>query len=243
MSRPRLLVAAAAAALLAGCTYCDGQEELARARTGDLAAVQLIGEVGDPRVPSSASLTDVRIDEAIAAIASFLQADDALLRVQAVESVRRLATRARDVYRNKFPDLLDPSLSDPEVEVRWRAAWAMGRIERTSPALRAALADPHPLVAERVAWALGEVRDEEAIDGLIGALEREPRVAGQAARALGRITGLRHGPEPDAWRAWGRQWRARRQMGEQDGQGQDEGASPPVQEPPTTPPEGSGDGD
>lgn len=245
MSRP-LLLATTAAALLAGCTYCDGQEELARARTGELEAVQLIGEVGDPRVPSSASLSDVRIDEAIAAIASFLQADDPLLRVQALESVRRLATRARDVYRNKFPDLLDPSLSDPEVEVRWRAAWAMGRIERTSPALRAALADPHPLVAERAAWALGEVRDEEAIDGLLDALEREPRVATQAARALGRITGLRHGAEPDAWRAWGQQWRARGRMAEQEREGQGDprgGAAPPAQEPPEAPPEGSGNGD
>ncbi len=221
----RHLVIAAAAALLAGCSYCDGQEELARARTGDLAAVQLMGELGDPRVPSSASLTDARIDEAIAAISSFLQADDPLLRVQAVESVRLLATRARDLYRNKFPDLLDPSLSDPEVEVRWRAAWALGRIERTSPALRTALADPHPRVAERAAWALGEARDEDAVDGLIGALDREPPVAKQAARALGRITGLRHGSEPDAWRAWGQQWRARRQMAEEEqDRGPDDGA-------------------
>lgn len=218
MSRP--LLAAAAAALLGGCASCDGQEELARARAGDLPAIQIVGEVGDPRVPASASLTDARIDEAIAAVAPFLDADDPLLRVQALESVRRLGTRARDVYRNHFPTLLDRCLADPEVEVRWRAAWALGRVERTSPELRAALTDPHPRVAERVAWALGEVRDEEAIDGLIGALEREEApVARQAARALGRITGLRHGAEPEAWRAWGQQWRARR--------GMDQGQEPP----------------
>ncbi len=225
------------AALAAGCTYCDGQEELARARAGDVAALQLIGEVGDPRVPSSASLTDIRIDEAIAAVSSFLQADDPWLRVQAVECVRRLGTRARDVYRNRFADLLDPSLADPDVEVRWRAAWAMGRVERTSPALRAALSDPHPRVAERAAWALGEVRDEEALDGLIGALEGPPPVARQAARALGRITGLRHGAEPEAWRAWGQQWRARRQIESQ------EGAPPPAQEPGGPGPEAPGTGD
>lgn len=229
-TRPRRL--ALLAALLAGCTYCDGRDELARARTGDLAAVQVIGELGDPRVPSSASLTDARIDEAIAAVASFLHADDPLLRVAAVESVRRLASRARDVYRNKFPTLLDACLADPEVEVRWRAAWALGRAGRTSPELRAALKDPHPRVAERAAWALGEVRDDDAVEGLLEALDREPEVARQAARALGRITGLRHGPEPDAWRAWGQQWRARRAL--------DRGAERP---PPGPGSEGSGSDD
>lgn len=200
--------AAALLAIVAGCTFCDGKAELELARSGDLAGIQAIGDVGDPRIPSSASLTDTRIDEAIAAIASFTASPDPVVRLQALESARQLATRARDVYRNRFPNLFDGPLSDPEEEIRWRAAWALGRLERTSAPLRAASADPSPRVAERSVWALGKARDEEAIEPLLTALDREPAVAAQAARSLGRITGLRHGAELDAWRAWGAQRRA-----------------------------------
>lgn len=200
--------------LVAGCTFCDGKAELELARSGDLVGIQEIGELGDPRIPSSASLTDVRIDEAIAAIASFLDSPDPIVRVQTLESARRLASRARDVYRNRFPTLFDGSLSDPLEEVRWRAAWALGRLERTSEALRGATADPSPRVAERAVWALGQARDEEAIEPLLVALDREPAVATQATRSLGRITGLRHGAQVEAWRAWGAQRRARREAEE-----------------------------
>lgn len=199
------------AALVAGCTFCDGKAELELARSGDLRGIQEIGDVGDPRIPSSASLTDTRIDEAIAAIASFIASPDPLVRLQTLESARLLATRARDVYRNHFPTLFDGPLADPEEELRWRAAWALGRLERTSEALRIASADPSPRVAERAVWALGQARDEDAIEPLLVALDREPAVAAQAARSLGRITGLRHGAQLDAWRAWGEQRRARRE--------------------------------
>lgn len=224
---------ALALVVLAGCSYCDGREELEAARSGDLDALQAIGELGDPRIPSSASLTDVKIGEALAVVAPFLESTDPLVRLQALEATRHLATRQRDLYRSRFPTLIDQMLADPEVEIRWRAAWALGRLERTCPALRAALADPHPRVAERAAWALGQARDEEALDPLIDALEADPAVARQAARSLGRITGLRHGPEPAAWSGWARQWRARRAI--------DDAQAPPAPPGDEVPPEGEGD--
>jgi HEAT repeat protein len=205
----RTSLALLAAALVAGCGTCDDREELERARQGDVAAIQQTGELGDPRIPASAALVDPRIDEAIAAVASHLDSADPFIRLQALESVRRLAQRARDVYRNRFPTLFDRLLSDPEAEVRWRAAWALGRIERTSPELRGAALDPHPLVAERAVWALGQARDDAAVDVLVTTLDRDDAVAAQAAASLARITGLRH-PDVAGWRAWGRQWRARR---------------------------------
>ncbi|MCO5166678.1 MAG: HEAT repeat domain-containing protein [Planctomycetes bacterium] len=224
-SRP---AAALAALLLAGCSYCDGKAELEAARAGDLDAVQTLGELGDPRIPSSASLTGIKIGEAIEVVAPFLESTDPLVRLQALEAVRHLATRQRDLYRSRFPTLIDTMLADPEVEIRWRAAWALGRLERTCPALREALKDPHPRVAERAAWAVGQARDEDAVDGLIDALEADPAVARQAARALGRITGLRHGPEPAAWAGWGKQWRARRAI--------DDAHTPPAPPEEPTPP-------
>lgn len=205
--RTRLL--ALTATLVAGCTYCDGREELERARQGDVAAIQQAGELGDPRIPASASLVDPRIDEAIAAVASHLDSTDPFIRLQALESVRRLAQRARDVYRNRFPSLFDRLLTDPEAAVRWRAAWALGRLERTSPELRAAAADPDPLVAERAVWALGQARDDEAVDALVAALDREEPIAARACAALARVTGQRH-PDRAAWQEWGRRFRASR---------------------------------
>jgi hypothetical protein len=198
--------------LLAGCTYCDAFGDLERARQGDLAAIQAVGELGDPKIPSSASLVYPRIDEAIAAIASHLDSADPVIRLQTLESVRRLSQRARDVYRNKFPTLFDRLLTDPEAEVRWRAAWALGRLDRTSPALRQAVTDPDPVVADRAAWAVGQARDDEAVEPLLQALEREERVALQAGLALGRITGLKHGSDVAAWQEWGKRWRANKAL-------------------------------
>jgi HEAT repeat protein len=185
---------------LAGCGACDGYAEVERARSGEVEALQVAGELGDPRIPSSSSLVDARIDEAIAAVASSLFVDDPTRRIAAVESVRLLGTRARNVYRSRFPTLLEPLLQDPLPEVRWRAAWALGRLERPSLALRAAMEDPDDRVAERAVWATGEARDEEAVADVARALDR-PALERQAARALRRITGLRL-ETPDQWRAW-----------------------------------------
>lgn len=192
--------AALVALLLAGCGACDGYAEVAAARSGDVEAIQLAGELGDPRIPSSSSLVDARIDEAIAAVASSLFVEDPTRRLAALESVRLLGTRARNVYRSRFPTLLDPLLQDPLPEVRWRAAWALGRLERPSPALRAAMRDPDDRVAERAVWATGEARDEEGLPDVVQALQR-PALERQAVRALRRITGLRLETAED-WRAW-----------------------------------------
>jgi hypothetical protein len=189
-------------ALLTGCvSYCDADAELAAARAGDLAAIHELGELGNPRVPSSWAPVP-RMDQGFDALIPFLDHEDPFVRLTALEGLRTLSQRARDVQRDRYPDLFDTPLADPEPQLRWRAAWALGRLERSRPGLARALGDPEPRVAERAAWALGQARDEAAVEALIGALDRdEELVLASALQALARITDESH-PTPAAWKAW-----------------------------------------
>ena len=87
------------------------------------------------------------------------------------------------------PDLI-ALLSDPEPQLRRRAALALGRIglpEGVAP-LVSSLADPEVEVRQMSAFALGLLGDETATPSLLTALDDpEPVVQGRAAEALGRI--------------------------------------------------------
>lgn len=87
------------------------------------------------------------------------------------------------------PDLL-VLLTDPEPQLRRRAALAIGRIglpEGVVP-LTSSLGDPEVEVRQMAAFALGLLGDQMAASALVEALEDpEPVVQGRAAEALGRI--------------------------------------------------------
>ena len=87
------------------------------------------------------------------------------------------------------PDLL-ALLTDPEPQLRRRAALAIGRIglpEGVAP-LISSLADPEVEVRQMAAFALGLHGDQMATSALVEALgDPEPVVQGRAAEALGRI--------------------------------------------------------
>ena len=81
-------------------------------------------------------------------------------------------------------------LSDPEPQLRRRAALALGRVglpEGVAP-LVSSLADPEVEVRQMSAFALGLLGDKTATPALLVALDDpEPVVQGRAAEALGRI--------------------------------------------------------
>lgn len=189
-------------AALAGCA-CDPYAALEGTRAGDVEAIAELSDLGDPRVPSHSAISNPSIDDAIAAVGSHLDARDRDVRLTALDGVRRLAERARDRYRSRFAGLLDPLLLDPDPEVRWRAAWALGRLDQRVPGLRRAASDPDDRVAERAVWALGTVGDDRAIRDLLGALDRSGPVAQRAMWALERCTATRQ-PDAAAWKAWGK---------------------------------------
>jgi len=81
-------------------------------------------------------------------------------------------------------------LRDPDVEVRWRTAWALWRLK--DPASKASaenvLRDADPRVRMFAARALGEMGDETSADSLAPLLEDSDwRVRNEAAAAIGKI--------------------------------------------------------
>jgi len=96
------------------------------------------------------------------------------------EDERRLETLAFGTWR-----------ADSSVEIRRRAALALGRIGDVGaePMLLAALADSAPAVRREAAFALGLLGDTTAAvtAALAGALADEPTVAREAAAALGKL--------------------------------------------------------
>ena len=94
------------------------------------------------------------------------------------------------------PNLVD-LLTDPEPQLRRRAALAIGRVglsEGVVPLIEA-LNDPQVEVRQMAAFALGLIRDEAATDALVEALaDPAPLVQGRAAEALGRIGSTRAAP-------------------------------------------------
>jgi len=186
---------------LSGCiNYCRFDAVLARARKGDRAAIAEAGELGRPRIPSTAERLP-GILEAFQAVAPNLSSTSAETRLVAVEALRHLSERAKDIYRNDFPTVFESSLTDPSAEIRWRACWAKGRLAETSAGLRAAASDPEDLVAEAACEALGASHDAGALSALARALDRAAPVSSAATFALVRITG-RELPDADAWRSY-----------------------------------------
>jgi HEAT repeat protein len=187
--------------VLPGCiSYCRFEPTLHAAARGDRAAIAEAGDLGRPRVPSTAEhLPPVR--EAFEAIAPGLSSTNAEMRLVALEALRHLAERAPDVYRNYFPGTFESPLSDPSPEVRWRAAWTHARLLESSDALRRAALDPDDLVAEAACLALGAAHDDEAFTVLLAALARPGPVERAARSALTRITG-QNLPDAAAWKAY-----------------------------------------
>jgi hypothetical protein len=202
MSDPRklALLAAPLALGLAGCiSYCECDPLLKAAAKGDPAAINEMGELGRPRVPSSGKPL-AHIEQAFDAIAPNLSATAPYVRTLSVDSLRHLTERAPDIFRNRYPTIFDGPLEDPEPSVRYRAAWALGRIGETRPALRRAAHDPDSGVASMACWALGRARDEGAYLDLAAALDREGEVRVAAIAALSRMTSQRFGDDAAAWK-------------------------------------------
>lgn len=185
---------------LAGCiSYCRADPLLARAAKGDRAAIDEAGELGRPRVPSTAEALP-SIQKAFEAVAPALSSTNLELRVSALEALRHLSERAPDVYRNHYPGIFELCLKDPSPEVRWRACWALGRIGESSPGLRAAALDAEDEVARAALEALGRALDPEALPALSRGLDREG--TRQAATAtLVRFAG-RELESAEAWKKW-----------------------------------------
>ena len=82
------------------------------------------------------------------------------------------------------------ALSDPDANVRARAARALGqhRVHAAATVLRTALGDEDADVRKRAAWALGRIRDDASVDSLLNLL-RDPvqEVRERAAWALGAL--------------------------------------------------------
>jgi hypothetical protein len=182
-----------------GCAgTCDTKLLFEQAKNGKLRAIHEVGELGNPTIPSARSAVPP-MTTAFAVLAERTTASDGFERVAVVEALRRLGSRSVATYRIGHRDLFDPLLSDSLPEVRWRTAWALGRMELSSDALRAAMRDPDERVAERAVWAVGRARDKKAEVSLLQSLDREGMVQAQAMHALRRITGLKF-DTADAWR-------------------------------------------
>ena len=202
--RRRLILACAlsALALAEGCRSCNGDEVFAAAEAGELRGVHELGEWAAPLVPPPGSYGLRRVDEAFLALQPHLSHENPFHRLVALESLRRLGQRVPGLFATRFPDWIDPLLNDPDPELRWRAAWALGRIGLFRPGLFRAAKDRDLRVAERALWALGAIRSLEVdvIPVLLGGLEREA-LAAPAMAALRARTGLAH-DTPEAWRRW-----------------------------------------
>lgn len=209
-SRLRLLPQIAALACLAsasvlsqGCRNCNGDEVFAEAEAGSLKAVHELGEWAAPLVPPPGSYGLRKVDEAFLALQPHLSHENPFHRLVALESLRRLGTRTPGLLATRFADWVDPFLNDPDPELRWRAAWTLGRVGLFRPGLFQAAKDSDFRVAERAIWALGAIRSLEVdvVPALLEALEREP-LAPRAMASLRARTGLAH-DTPEAWRRWG----------------------------------------
>jgi hypothetical protein len=201
MRSDRLVMLGLIVAALPGCiSYCDCAPWLERAPRGDPAAINELAELGRPRIPTSA-IPLAQIEDAFVAIRPNLSSTDPYLRVLSVDALRRLTERAPDIFRNRHVDVFDGALQDSLADVRYRAAWALGRVEVARPPLRALARDPAPHVAAMACWALGRARDDGALVDLAAALDRGGLVRTAALAALERTTG-RSQMSDDAWKAF-----------------------------------------
>lgn len=200
----RALLAGLCALALAGCQTCDGSATFAAAEQGELRSIHEVGELGDPAIPPPNSYGLKRIGEGYALLAPHLQSDDPFVRLHTFEALRRLIQRSKSLFRDSHRELLDPLLTGEDPELRWRAAWLLGRLELTRPALHALTKDEDRRVAERAVWALGQAKDTAAVEVLLAALERE-ETRDPAIKALQRTTGKRRIETVEGWQAWAKE--------------------------------------
>ena len=194
-------VAVLLACFLAGCvSYCQQDDLLAKAATGDKASIDEVGEMGRPMVPST-SVHFPMLRFGFDAIKPNLDSPDRTIRLAAVEALRHLTQRGKEVYREDFPGIFDKPLSDPWREIRWRAAWALGRAGVSSPALRKAADDSDDLVAEAALRALGECFDGDAAPIIVRALDRSPDIRDVGIAALQQIFG-KTWTDPGQWKTY-----------------------------------------
>jgi hypothetical protein len=167
-------------AALPGCiSYCDCAPWLDRVSRGDPAAINELAELGRPRIPTSA-IPLASIEDAFVAILPNSQSTDPYVRELAVDALRRLAERAPDVFRDRHVAAFDRALQDPLANVRYRAAWALGRVEIARPPLRALSRDPAPPVAADPAWKTFASEEAKRLEGI--RKDRERIEAEQRAR-------------------------------------------------------------
>jgi len=97
------------------------------------------------------------------------------------DSLLKALIEARDIR------FLRKLLKDKDKEVRWAAAWALGRIGEPAvePLIEALKKDKE--VRKAAAWALGEIGDARAVEPLIEALKKDKEVREAAAEALNSI--------------------------------------------------------
>jgi len=115
----------------------------------------------------------------------------ALYQTSEFTSLRKRAIEIISLIKpNNIIDLMIEKLKDGDSDVRWRTAYALGRIgsaKAVNPLIKA-LTDENSLVRGKAATALGEIGSEKAVEPLIKALTDETSdVQQRAAYALGEI--------------------------------------------------------
>ena len=141
-----------------------------------LAAVQALGQQGDPRAIDALGEalrtdTDARVREAAASALGEIDSPRAVpALVAALGSERVTAVRAKiawalgEIDDTRAVDALTSALRDQAVEVRRQATWALGELESAEavPALITVLRDSDLETRKQAAWALGEIESPEA---------------------------------------------------------------------------------
>jgi HEAT repeat protein len=152
---------------------------LVRACKDDDAGVRKVAIAALPAVGADAH-------EAVPGLRDLLSTSDRLYATQALRFFGPAALPALSA--------LVPLLTDADAEVRWQAAWTLGRIgpaaREAVPALKDALKDPEDKVREHAAEALGDIGPEarNAVPALIQTLnDSNAGVRRDAVRSLGQI--------------------------------------------------------
>jgi HEAT repeat protein len=99
-------------------------------------------------------------------------------------------------------------LKDENDELRWKAAWALGKIRNSDAVepLITALDDKVPDVSWMASVALGQIGDSRAIERLISLLDnRDLGLRYSAEFSLKKITGKNFGQNSSQWKNWFRQ--------------------------------------
>lgn len=167
-----------------------------------LAAIQSLGEQGDPRaidalVQTLRNDTDARVREAAAEALGQIDSPRAvpgLIAAFASEKVgevrAKIAAALGEIEDPRAVEALAGGVRDPEVDVRREVVQALGQLESRSavPALIPALRDSDVETRKRAAEALGNLESPDAIEALSAATkDADKEVRQHAVAALGEI--------------------------------------------------------